>query len=336
MQARDRGHARQGRRSPHPGRDGDREDESTRSRIHSVENMNTTETNNALLTRPNDCDVRVGPEPADTAHPRRLPDAARVLLAVPIMFAFATAPGLLLLIPGFEEYLQHGASDGAAVATLWAMYSIAPITALVLVWLAMRYIDRRPFSDTGWGWNARSLPALGIGLAATVAMIVPVAVAVQATGVLRPMPFGTEEHPTWVVVLVALGLAFLLQGIPEELVWRGYVMQTLRTTPVVSVYISAVVFAVCHLTSSGGQQSTWERFVYLLVPFGFSLLAGALLLISGSLWAAVGVHAGFHVATLVNTVWLGVGSGPELWAAMGIVLGLAGAALLHRWSAKTS
>lgn len=101
------------------------------------------------------------------------------------------------------------------------------------------------------------------------------------------------------------------------------------------MYISAAVFAVCHLTSRGGQESTWERFVYPIVPFGFSLLAGALLLITGSLWAAVGVHAGFHVATVINTVWLGVGNGPELWAAAGIVLGLVGAVLLRRWSVKS-
>lgn len=66
------------------------------------------------------------------------------------------------------------------------MYSLALLAALALVWLAMRYLDRRPFSDTGWRWNARSLPALGLGIAATVALVVPVAVAVQATGVLRP------------------------------------------------------------------------------------------------------------------------------------------------------
>ena len=289
--------------------------------------MNTTTDSQ----RSADCAVRVGPE-TTASPPRRLTDWGRVLLAVPMTFAFALAPGLVGMVPGIGALPGNLTSDAVVVAVSWGFYAIALLTAVVLVRIAMRYVDRRPFRDSGWTRDARALPALAIGLAATVALVVPVAVLVQATGVLRPTSSPAAGQPTWVVVLVALAMAFLLQGIPEELVWRGYVLQTLRTPQATSVLISATVFAVLHLFSSGGQTSLWERFVYLLIPFGFSLLAGALLLITGSLWAAIGVHAGFHVATLISTTWLGVGNGPALWAATGLVLSAVGAVLLRRWA----
>lgn len=281
-------------------------------------------------------DVRVGPEPASVTPSRRLPGWVRVLLAVLMMYAFAFAPGLAFVIPGLGNYLESQAHDAVVVPAMWAIYSLSLLTAIAVVWLAMKYVDRRPFRDTGWVWNGRSLPALGLGIAVTVAIAVPVALAVQATGTLRPSPVPGAGFPMWSNVLIGLAMAFMLQGIPEEIVWRGYVMQTLQTSPITAVYISATVFAVCHLGSSGGQESAWERVVYLFIPFGFSLLAGALLLYTGSLWAAIGVHGGFHVANMINVLGFGVGNGPVLWAAEGAVLTVVGAILLRRWSATAA
>lgn len=63
------------------------------------------------------------------------------------------------------------------------------------------------------------------------------------------------------------------------------------------------------------------------MPFGFAIAGGALMIVTDSLWAAVGVHAGVHVESLIG-VFLGIGNGPQLWLLCGAVWTLVGILLL--------
>ena len=48
------------------------------------------------------------------------------------------------------------------------------------------------------------------------------------------------------------------------------------------------------------RQENWvERVLYLATPFGFAVAAVVVAWVSGSTWAAVGVHGGHHMASLV-------------------------------------
>lgn len=99
-----------------------------------------------------------------------------------------------------------------------------------------------------------------------------------------------------------------------------------------AIGVSVAYFGAMHLLSSGGQQNLGERFIYLFPAAAFGLSAVALALLTRSLWAAVGVHAGFHFATAVATVQ-GVGDGPAMWVATGIAhtaIGLVARALWAR------
>lgn len=253
------------------------------------------------------------------------------MLAVAMMFAAISAMLPVMLIPGLGTALEAWPLPGQAVVQV-VLTGLVTLAALALVALAMRFVDRRPLADVGWRWTKRALPALMIGLGAAIVTTLGVALAVEASGLTRPVDPAqfTGGAPVWLVIPVALATAFLLQGIPEELIWRGYVLQTLPISPVAAIYVSATVFAALHVVSSGGQQSWWEHLVYLAVPFGFSLLASGLLLHTGSLWAAVGVHGGLHVALAIGVLWLSIGEGPWLWASIGLVQSLLGAWLIRR------
>lgn len=90
-------------------------------------------------------------------------------------------------------------------------------------------------------------------------------------------------------------------------------MQSLRSRPVLAVLGAAVVFTIPHLLSQGGQEKLGERFAYLAIPFGFALTAGVLGVALRSVWAAVGIHGGLHVAnTPVSEPGLSV-DGPAQW-----------------------
>lgn len=65
------------------------------------------------------------------------------------------------------------------------------------------------------------------------------------------------------------------------------------------------------------------------MPFGFAVAAGALMILTDSLWAAVGVDAGVHVGSLIG-VWFGIGNGPQLWLLCGAVWTVVGILIVAR------
>lgn len=121
----------------------------------------------------------------------------------------------------------------------------------------------------------------------------------------------------------------MLQGIPEELVFRGYLMQLLRRHPSLACWVSATLFELIHLISNGGQQNVVDHVLYLAIPFGFGFLAAALVVRFRWVWAAVGIHAGFHVAG-IPLQFLGLDAeGRHFWIAAGLVYLLAGLVILR-------
>lgn len=270
---------------------------------------------------------------SDRTRPRA-PLWARLVLTLVGMIVAASASGFAALVPGLAEGLPSDLTSGdpatvlRAVTVAWT----AVLAAYVLVaWLLTRGLDRRPLADTGWRFDRRSLPGLALGVALALPLTVGSWYAGHAAGWLPDGPGGSgvvaPGAPLWIAVAAVILRSFVLQGIGEELLWRGYVMQTLRARPMASVWVSAVGFTLPHLLSQAGQSGGAERLLYLVLPFGFSLLGAALVLRTGSLWSAVGVHGGVHVGVAVATA-LGLGEGPAASTLIGVTTGLVGLALL--------
>ena len=237
----------------------------------------------------------------------------RVALA-PVLFLatlmLVTAPLALV-----EQPLQ-GASYGVLLAVLVTAHLAVTLACLGVLWLLARFVQRCRLGDLGIRWTRRSLPLLGLGVLASVLITVPLGLVLQQAGLLRPTP-AADGVPGWAQVGLALSAGFLLQGIPEEWFFRGWLLRVLGDRPVRAVWISAAVFGSLHLVSSGGQENLLERAVYVAMATGFGLSAGALAVATRSVWTAIGIHAGFHVANLAAG-GLGVGQGPWLWGTVAV------------------
>ncbi|GAA1852731.1 CPBP family intramembrane glutamic endopeptidase [Myceligenerans crystallogenes] len=259
--------------------------------------------------------------------------ACRVVVAVVILLAANLGANLVLgvvaLVPGVRAAVS-GQSPWAFVFALGMQVLVLVLVALaVQAW--MRWIERGTMRDIGWRWDRRSVVWLLLGIAVAAGSVVVVTAALPD---IAPPPGGAallgeqEAHPAVIAGLVVhyLGLAFLQQGLPEELLFRGWLLWRLRHRPVTAVVVTTLAFTVIHLVSNGGQESAWERVLYLALPLGFALLAVGLLLWTGSLWAAVGVHGGFHVGNYLATALLPQADAVTSWLAIGGVqagLGLA-------------
>ncbi len=256
----------------------------------------------------------------------RWPWGLQALLSVVVMIVATFAPLVVLLVPGLAR-LDDPGSLTMEVLSVLVVVGVCLVTLLVAlggVALLTRLDGHRRLRDVGWRVDRRSLPLLGVGVALSVVVLVGAGVPLTAAGLLRPGDPVDAGSPVWSVLVIGLAQGFVLQAIPEELIFRGYLLRSVRLRPLLAVLVSGVVFAALHLASSGGQQGWGERVVYLADPLGFGLAAGALVLLTGSRWVAIGIHGGIHATVLATTLLepvfpaLAIGNGPALWLLTGL------------------
>lgn len=274
----------------------------------------------------------LGPGPGAPTTPRDpRPGVRRASRRLRLLAVVGPILGLLvaLLVPSLLSawLLPSEPAEPAPgeVVTYVALQSV--VVALLAVGAAalLLRVHGLRLRDAGLRWTRGSAAYLLLGVGLAAAVVLAVGLPLTRSGLLRPD--AAPELPVWALLVAGVTQAALLQGFPEELLFRGYQMTALRARPILAVVVSAAVFGVLHLVSNGGQQSTLERVLYLALPFGFAVAAGALMILTRSLWAAVGVHSGLHVGTLIG-VFLGLGNGPWLWVVGGAVYTVVGLALL--------
>ena len=255
----------------------------------------------------------------------------RIVIAFAMMFACALAPPLLKQIPVIQSFaLAHenpaGLVESFAVGScVLLIYGAAAVLALILCYVLCRTLDRGRHVNMGLRIDRRALLWLaGMILAALVVDLV-VASMVHVLGFAGGDQL-VPQGPLWLAIVESFSIAFLLQGIPEEIIWRGWLFPSLGETRFAAAS-SVLGFTVLHLLSQGGQQNLLEHITYLAGPCGFAVTALIVRVISGSTWAAIGVHGGFLVANdvLMDRLHLPVGSitwilQGMLWAAVGLLI----------------
>ncbi|MGW4209093.1 CPBP family intramembrane glutamic endopeptidase [Lentzea sp. NPDC004789] len=160
-----------------------------------------------------------------------------------------------------------------------------------LVHLLRRYVDRKPQDLVRVDRTTLPLLLLGIVIAAAVSLLGG-AVSVW----LGFADWGADTGtPAWPVVVVSVAASTLLvQGFPEELVFRGYIFANLRDrlSPRGTIVVSSLIFGSIHVVSHSGATTLAQRLVYAVMAVGFGLMLACCRAVSGSLWLGVGFHAG--------------------------------------------
>ena len=254
--------------------------------------------------------------------------AYRVVL-VPLLFSLLVATWLLL--GGQRTAGGLAASGSPALPVISGAAGL--IGALLSVWLAGRFLDRRPFADFGFhlngGWWLDLLFGMVLGaLLMTAVFLAELGLGwVTVTGAFESLVPGA---PFWLAMLVPATL-FLCVGFYEELISRGYQLRSAaeglnlpgvgaRNAVLLAWVLSSAFFGYLHATN---PNATLMSTVNVALA---GLMLGAGYVLTGELAIPIGLHVtwnffqgavfGFPVSGLRvgGATFLSLDQGgPDLW-----------------------
>jgi uncharacterized protein len=228
-----------------------------------------------------------------------------------------------------------GVSPLPGFPTLALIGGVAALIATLLsVWLAGRFLDRRPFADFGFhlrsgGWWLDLLFGLALGaLLMTYVFLVELGLGwITVTGTWETVQPGTSFA---LAILLSIGL-FLCVGVYEETLSRGYQLRNAaeglnypalgaRGAIVLAWVLSSIFFGALH---SGNPNATFFSTANIAVA---GLMLGLGYVLTGELAIPIGLHItwnffqanvyGFPVSGLkpVGATFLEIEQGgPEAW-----------------------
>jgi len=203
---------------------------------------------------------------------------------------------------------------------------ITQVTLLVVftltVYIARRFLDKRSFESLGFKINKQTIKDMFAGVGIAFVIMGLIYVAETALGWLEFESFAWHVEPLSAVVSSALMFLalYILVGWNEELLFRGYQLQTLASGLNLfwAVFISSAVFGVSHLLT---PNATWVGVVGI---FFAALFLAYSYVRTYQLWLSIGLHVGWNFFEGVVFGFPVSGSdiysiirhqvtGPELW-----------------------
>jgi uncharacterized protein len=294
---------------------------------------------------------------------RRLRSLLRIAIFFILFLLFAL--GLVFLLS--DIVLPRISADSFLLTTrvrnnFLLAESTSPLVALGAVFLAMflagRFLDRRPFRDFGFhrnkGWWSDFIFGISLG---TLLML---AIFLLEFGLgwirIKGLFLSKEGIPFWVGMIIDL-LIFISVGFYEEMMLRGYLLRNLaeglnlrwinpRTAVILATLLSSILFGLLHLGNPGMSLVSLLN----LILAGIFLSLGFIL--TGELALPIGLHIawnyfqgavfGFPVSGVagaaplvtieqVENSWLTGGVfGPEA-GAVGLLAMILGSVLIFAW-----
>ncbi len=203
---------------------------------------------------------------------------------VTLFFAVLTA-ALFGMVMVLRMFLKHSPNMDVMTPGLTTAYEGIQASVVLVVTLITAAIERRSLARLGFGLK-NALPRFLQGLVVGVAALAALVGALSVCGAIKLGAIALHGADVWRYG-AEWGLAFLLVGLSEELMFRGYLQQTLARGLNFrwSALIMGILFTLAHVQNKG------ETPIGLFIVFA----AGAVLTYSvwrtGAMWWGIGFHA---------------------------------------------
>jgi membrane protease YdiL (CAAX protease family) len=166
------------------------------------------------------------------------------------------------------------------------------IAVTVSVFLARRFLDKRSIESLGLKLNLQSLIDVFIGIAITLVQMGLIYFLMSQLGWLTFEGFAWEVDPLGIVIKNALLLllSFILVGWTEELLSRGYHLQTITsgTNLFWGVVLSSAVFSFLHVGNTGANWASVAGIFFAGVYLAYGYIR------TRQLWLPIGLHIGWN------------------------------------------
>jgi uncharacterized protein len=212
------------------------------------------------------------------------------LLLFAILIVIFLATGLLIRnggVEGFREAHRHAAQITVTPTLMIVAETVAFVGVFAATWI-MAKIERRKFSTYGLPWSLALHKDFWVGTLCGFGAL---------SGSLLAMFFlhgfritGLALHGGALISApAAWAVAFLLTGLNEEFLLRGYFQYTLAD----SIGFWPAAFVLSGLFAVGHAFNANETLAGVLSVIGFGLILCLLLRRTGNLWCAIGFHAAY-------------------------------------------
>ena len=217
---------------------------------------------------------------------------ASVILMGPMLIGIFTDPQLLSTIAAGDPEASFSASFSAVMSVMetpWIMlislFATAATTLVCIFYcckLEKRSLASMGFRKAGWLMSYLKGYAIGTGMLLLCALIL---------WLMGDLDFAFAEKIP-VFYLLAFFVGFVIQGMSEEVMVRGFFMVSLsnRCRKAVAVGISSVAFALLHLANPG------ITLLALLNLTLFGVFMAVYILRTDDLWGACAIHSAWNFA----------------------------------------
>ncbi|GAX03738.1 abortive infection protein [Secundilactobacillus pentosiphilus] len=209
---------------------------------------------------------------------------------------------MTIIVVTLASIVGHLISMTVPIMSKMGVQIITEVLALVCWWGLNHWY---PKANVSW-WHH--------GVRHQWALILPVLLVLIGDSTLKPTFHLTLEH---VVSAVLVGFSV---GLFEEYVFRGVLVsglrQRYRVGPLMTAFLSGLMFSLVHLVNATGNGSVTMTLVQMLEAIGLGFFFAAIYLVTGSLWLPIVAHGvidafdALAFGTLSNT------AGMSIWTSL--------------------
>ncbi|HLO31964.1 MAG TPA: type II CAAX endopeptidase family protein [Anaerolineales bacterium] len=214
---------------------------------------------------------------------RRLRAGWRLLIQTILLFVFGTIIGIAGgLLGGFLR---------GPLSLIWGQI-IEFLIITSSVYVARRWLDKRSFESLGLKLDGQTLPDILTGIGITFLQMGFIYILMAGLGWLTFQGFAWQFDPISMVITSTIGffIAFIFVGWNEELLSRGYHLQTIASGLNLfwGVVISSAIFGVLHIFNPGATWVSTAGIFFAGVYLAYAYLR------TRQLWLSIGLHIGWN------------------------------------------
>ena len=183
----------------------------------------------------------------------------------------------------------HGVMPTGQIASLIPFYGYIIFSIIALLYC--RFIEKRGFKEVGLTGKGTDY-LFGIGIA--IGMLIAIMVFCSVTGSISFLGINKDVS---IKGLLLWGIAYIIQGSEEEILCRGFLMNTLKKKVSVpmAVFISSTAFVVPHLIMTSILDSgILYSIIGVVNLYLISVLFSIIVLWRKNIWISCGLHTAWN------------------------------------------